>query len=134
MSFLQEFKAFALRGNVIDLAVGVVIGGAFGKIVSSAVADVIMPSLGVVMGGANFSSLKYVLVEGVGDIPPITLNYGSFVQACVDFFIIGVAIFLLVRTLNTLQREQPALPAEAPPPPAQEVLLVEIRDLLKQRT
>ena len=136
MSVVQEFKEFAMRGNVIDLAVGVVIGGAFGKIVSSVVADVIMPPLGLIIGGVNFSHLKLVLKDGVGDIPPVTLNYGAFIQTCIDFTIIAFAIFMLVKAINTLKRSQeaaPAVPAEPPPPPAQEVLLAEIRDLLKAR-
>lgn len=136
MSMMKEFKEFAMRGNVVDLAVGVVIGGAFGKIVSSVVADVITPPLGLLLGGVNFSHLKLVLKDGVGDIPPVTLNYGSFIQTCFDFTIIAFAIFMLVKAINTLKRAQdaePAAPAEPPPPPAQEVLLAEIRDLLKAR-
>jgi large conductance mechanosensitive channel len=131
MSFMQEFKAFAMRGNVVDLAVGVVIGGAFGKIVSSVVADVIMPPIGLALGGMNFSQLKIVLKEAVGETPAVTLNYGAFVQACVDFMIIAFAIFLLVKMMNRLQKAEEAAPP--PPPPAQEVLLTEIRDILKNR-
>ncbi len=134
MSLVAEFKEFAMRGNVVDLAVGVVIGGAFGKIVSSVVADVIMPPLGVMLGGVNFSNLKVVLKEAVDDkIPAVTLNYGSFIQSCVDFIIVALAIFLVVKAINTLKREEVALAAAPPPPPAQEVLLAEIRDLLKTR-
>ncbi len=133
MSVLQEFKEFAMRGSVVDLAVGVVIGGAFGKIVSSVVADVIMPPIGVLMGGVDFTDLKIVLKDAVGDTPAVTLNYGSFIQSCVDFLIIAVAIFLLVKVMNTLKRQEDAAPAEPPPPPASEVLLAEIRDLLKNR-
>ena len=136
MSMVKEFKEFAMRGNVVDLAVGVVIGGAFGKIVSSVVADVIMPPLGLVLGGVNFSQLKLVLKDGVGEIPPVTLNYGNFIQTCLDFTIIAFAIFMLVKAINTLKRAEeaePVAPAAPPPPPAQEVLLTEIRDLLKAR-
>lgn len=134
MSFISEFKEFAMRGNVVDLAVGVVIGGAFGKIVSSVVADVIMPPLGVLLGGVNFSHLKVVLKAAVDEkTPAVTLNYGSFIQSCVDFIIVAFAIFLLVKTINSLKRAEAAPPAEPPPPPAQEVLLGEIRDLLKAR-
>ena len=133
MSVMQEFKEFAMRGNVVDLAVGVVIGGAFGKIVSSVVADVIMPPIGLLMGGVDFTDLKVVLKDAVGEVPAVTLNYGSFVQTCVDFIIIAVAIFMLIKALNSLQRKQEEAPAAPPPPPAQEVLLTEIRDLLKNR-
>ncbi|MSR14744.1 MAG: large-conductance mechanosensitive channel protein MscL [Gammaproteobacteria bacterium] len=128
MSMMEEFKHFAMRGNVVDLAVGVVIGGAFGKIVSSVVADVIMPPIGLLMGGVTFSDLKFVLKDGIGEIPPVTLNYGSFVQTCIDFIIIAFAIFMLVKAMNSMKKAEVAAP-----PPAQEVLLAEIRDLLKSR-
>ena len=130
MGMLQEFKEFAMRGNVVDLAVGVVIGGAFGKIVSSVVADMIMPPIGVLMGGVNFTNLKMVLKEGVGEIPAVTLNYGNFIQSGVDFLIVAMAIFLMIKALNSMKKAEAAAP---PPPPATEVLLGEIRDLLKQR-
>ena len=134
MGMLQEFKEFAMRGNVIDLAVGVVIGGAFGKIVSSVVADMIMPPIGVLLGGVNFTNLKMVLKEGVGEIPAVTLNYGNFIQSGVDFLIVAMAIFLMIKALNSMKKaEVVAPPAAPPPPPATEVLLGEIRDLLKQR-
>lgn len=134
MGMLQEFKEFAMRGNVVDLAVGVVIGGAFGKIVSSVVADMIMPPIGVLMGGVNFTNLKMVLKEGVGEIPAVTLNYGNFIQSGVDFLIVAMAIFLMIKALNSMKKaEAAAPPAAPPPPPATEVLLGEIRDLLKQR-
>ena len=129
MGMMQEFKEFAMRGNVVDLAVGVVIGAAFGKIVSSVVADVIMPPIGLMAGGVNFTDLKAVLKEGVGDIPAVTVNYGSFLQTCFDFLIVAFAIFMLVKALNSMKKEAAAAP---PPPPAQEVLLTEIRDLLKK--
>lgn len=131
MSMMQEFKDFAMRGNVVDLAVGVVIGGAFGKIVSSVVADVIMPPLGVLLGGVNFSHLNVVLKEAVGETPAVTLNYGAFMQSCIDFVIIAFAIFMLVKAMNSLKKAEAAAPP--PPPPAQEVLLAEIRDLLKSK-
>ncbi len=131
MGMVQEFKEFAMRGNVVDLAVGVVIGGAFGKIVSSVVADVIMPPIGLMMGGVDFSDLKVVLKDAVGEVPAVTLNYGSFIQTCVDFLIVAFAIFMLIKALNSMQRKKEEVPA-APPPP-QEVLLTEIRDLLKSR-
>ncbi|MBI2803080.1 MAG: large-conductance mechanosensitive channel protein MscL [Gammaproteobacteria bacterium] len=132
MAMMQEFKDFAMRGNVVDLAVGVVIGGAFGKIVSSVVADVIMPPIGLLTGGVNFTDLKLLLKQGVGDIPAVTLNYGSFIQTIFDFTIIAFAIFLLVKAMNSAKKAEAAAPP--PPPPAQEVLLGEIRDLLKQRS
>lgn len=131
MSMMQEFKDFAMRGNVVDLAVGVVIGGAFGKIVSSVVADVIMPPLGVLLGGVNFTHLSVVLKEAVGEAPAVTLNYGAFIQSCIDFVIIAFAIFLLVKAMNSMKKAEAAAPP--PPPPAQEVLLAEIRDLLKAK-
>lgn len=132
MSIIKEFKEFAARGNVVDLAVGVVIGAAFGKIVSSLVADVITPPLGLVIGGVSFAHLKLVLREGVGDRPPVTLNYGSFLQTIFDFLIVAVAIFLLVKVVNRLKRA-PA-PAPAPAKPSREVeLLTEIRDALTQK-
>ena len=132
MGMMQEFKDFAMRGNVVDLAVGVVIGGAFGKIVSSVVADIIMPPIGLLTGGVNFTDLKVLLKEGVGDIPAVTLNYGAFIQTIFDFTIIAFAIFLLVKAMNSAKKAEAAAPP--PPPPAQEVLLGEIRDLLKQRS
>lgn len=131
MGMMQEFKEFAMRGNVVDLAVGVVIGGAFGKIVSSVVADMIMPPIGVMMGGVNFTNLKMVLKEGIGEIPAVTLNYGNFIQSCVDFLIVATAIFLMIKALNSMKKAEVAAPPAAPP--ATEVLLGEIRDLLKQR-
>jgi large conductance mechanosensitive channel len=135
MSMLKEFKEFAMRSNVIDLAVGVVIGAAFGKIVSSVVADVIMPPIGLLLGGVDFSDLKLVMKEAVGETPAVTLNYGSFIQTCVDFLIIAFAIFLLVKLINSLKREEAAAPPPPPPPApsAEEALLTEIRDLLKNR-
>lgn len=124
MSILQEFKSFAMKGNVVDLAVGVIIGVAFGKIVSSLVEDVVMPLLGSVIGAVNFAGLAV-------SIGSATVKYGKFLQSCVDFLIIAWAIFLVVQLINRLQREKPAAPAPAAPP-RQEVLLEEIRDLLKQ--
>jgi len=133
MSMIREFKEFAMRGNVVDLAVGVVIGGAFGKIVSSVVADVIMPPIGVLLGGVDFTELKLVLKEAVGEAPAVTLNYGSFIQTCIDFLIIAFAIFLLVKGINSLKRKEAEAPPAPPAPSAEEVLLTEIRDLLKHR-
>jgi large conductance mechanosensitive channel len=123
MSMLQEFKSFAMKGNVVDLAVGVIIGAAFGKIVASLVEDVIMPILGTLIGGINFSGLALTVGSA-------TLKYGKFLQTCLDFLIIAWAIFVAVKLINRLRKEEPAAP---PAPPKQEVLLEEIRDLLKKR-
>jgi large conductance mechanosensitive channel protein len=140
-TFLQDFKAFAMKGNVIDMAVGVIIGGAFGKIVSSVVADVIMPPLGLLVGGVNFTDLKWVMkpaevVDGK-EIAAVTLNYGNFLQATFDFLIIAFSIFLFIRLLTKLTtKKEAAAPATPPTPPAptkEEVLLTEIRDLLKEQ-
>jgi large conductance mechanosensitive channel len=122
---LKEFKAFAMRGNVVDLAVGVIIGAAFGKIVASLVEDVIMPLLGTLVGGVNFSGLAITVGSA-------TLKYGKFLQTCLDFLIIAWAIFVAVKLINRLRREEPAVPAAPPAPPRQELLLEEIRDLLKK--
>lgn len=130
MSILKEFKTFAMRGNVVDLAVGLVIGAAFGKIVTSFVNDVLMPPIGLLLGGMDFSYLKVLLKEGVGDVPPVTLNYGIFIQTIVDFLIVAFAIFMVVKAMNSLKRKEEAAPA---PPPADVQLLTEIRDLLKNK-
>jgi large conductance mechanosensitive channel len=130
MGMLKEFKEFAVKGNVVDMAVGIIIGAAFGKIVSSVVADVIMPPIGLVLGGVNFSELTVVLKAAVEQTPAVTLNYGKFIQTVIDFLIIAFAIFILVKGINSLKRKQEEAPAE---PPKQEVLLTEIRDLLKQQ-
>jgi len=128
MSMLKEFREFAMKGNVVDLAVGVIIGGAFGKIVSSLVADVFMPVLGLITGGINFADMAITLKEAEGKTPAVLLAYGKFLQNTFDFIIVAFAIFLLVKGINSLKRKQEAAPAA---PPAQEVLLTEIRDLLK---
>jgi len=132
MSLTKEFKEFAMRGNVVDLAVAVIIGTAFGKIVSSLVADVIMPPLGRLIGGVSFSHLAVILKQASGTTPAVTLNYGLFVQAIVDFLIIAFTIFLAIKGINKLTR--PAKEPAAPPKPSnEEVLLAEIRDLLKKK-
>lgn len=141
MSFIQDFKAFALKGNVVDMAVGVIIGGAFGKIVTSIVNNIIMPPIGVLTGGMDFTDLKLVIKDAVknGDqvvSEAVTLNYGQFVQDVVDFLIIAFCIFLMVKGIAALSRkkeEKPAEPAPAPEPSAEEKLLTEIRDLLKSK-
>jgi large conductance mechanosensitive channel len=131
MSFISEFKAFAMRGNVIDLAVGVIIGGAFGKIVSSLVGDVFMPILGLLLGGVNFTELKLTIVEAVGDKPAVTINYGQFLQQIFDFTIVAFAIFLFIKTINKLSKPKEELAKAAPS--AEQQLLAEIRDILKSK-
>jgi len=130
MKIVDEFKQFAMRGNVTDMAVGIIIGGAFGKIVSSFVSDVIMPPIGLLIGGVNFTDLKIILKDGV------TLNYGNFVQVTFNFLIIAFAIFMMIKLMNNLNRkknEVSAAPATPPPTPEDVVLLKEIRDLLKKK-
>ncbi|MBF0752021.1 MULTISPECIES: large-conductance mechanosensitive channel protein MscL [Pasteurellaceae] len=129
MSFIKEFREFAMRGNVVDMAVGVIIGGAFGKIVSSLVSDVVMPVLGVLTGGVDFKDLKFILEPANGDIPAVTLNYGMFIQNVFDFVIIAFAIFLMVKAINKLKKPVEKAAAE---PSNEEKLLTEIRDLLKK--
>ncbi|QLB12226.1 large conductance mechanosensitive channel [Bisgaardia hudsonensis] len=132
MSFVKEFREFAMRGNVVDLAVGVIIGGAFGKIVSSFVGDIVMPVLGLFTGGVDFKDLNIILKEAVGDIPAVTLNYGAFIQNVFDFVIIAFAIFMMIRSLNKLKKEKPVEEPAPAVPSNEEKLLTEIRDLLKK--
>lgn len=133
MGFMKEFKEFAVKGNMIDMAVGIIIGAAFGKIVASLVADVLMPPLGLLVGSVNFTDLAITLKDAVGDQPAVILKYGAFIQTIFDFIIIAFAIFMMVKWINKLKRKEEAAPAAPPAPPAQEVLLREIRDILKQR-
>ena len=131
MSMLKEFKEFAVKGNVVDMAVGIVIGVAFGKIITSLVGDVIMPPIGVAMGGVDFSSLSITVQEAIGKKPAVVISYGKFLQTIIDFIIIAFAIFMVVKGINSLKKkEEDAAPAA---PPNQEVLLAEIRDLLKKK-
>jgi large conductance mechanosensitive channel len=140
MKMLDEFKAFAMRGNVVDMAVGIIIGGAFGKIISSFVSDVLMPPLGLLLGGIDFKDMLYTLKEAVmegGEVitPAVTLNYGMFIQNIVDFLIIAFAIFMAIKGMNSMKKKEEEAPAapEAPPAPTKEQeLLAEIRDLLKK--
>jgi large conductance mechanosensitive channel len=133
MGIFKDFKEFAIKGNVVDLAVGVVIGAAFGKIVTSAVSDLVMPPLGVLIGGVNVTHLKLVLKDAVDGKPPVTLNYGNFLQAGIDFLIVACAVFIVVKGINRLRRQAPPPPA-APPPPSPEIeLLTQIRDALTAR-
>lgn len=137
--FINEFKEFAVKGNAVDMAVGVIIGGAFGKIVSSLVDDIIMPPIGWLIGGVNFSDLKVTLPTmdlGIEQLEPATINYGDFIQTTFDFVIISLCIFMIVKGINHLARkkvEEPAKPATPPAPSAEEKLLTEIRDLLKDK-
>jgi len=125
MSIVREFREFAIKGNVMDLAVGVIIGAAFGKIVASLVEDLVMPIIGTLMGGLDFSGLAL-------KIGTATIRYGKFLQTCLDFLIVAWAVFLMVKAVNRLRREPPPAPAAPPAPPRQEVLLEEIRDLLRK--
>ncbi len=131
MSLLKEFKAFASRGNVIDMAVGIIIGAAFGKIVSSFVADIIMPPIGIILGGVNFSDLSFVLLAAQGDAPAVVIAYGQFIQTVVDFTIIAFAIFMGLKAINSLKRKEEEAPKAPPAPTKDQELLSEIRDLLK---
>jgi large conductance mechanosensitive channel len=133
MGMIQEFREFAVRGNVVDMAVGIIIGAAFGKIVSSLVADVVMPPLGLALGGMDFSALAITLKAATADTPAVMIGYGRFLQTAVDFLIVAAAIFLLVKGINSLKRREEAAPAPPPGPSREEVLLAEIRDLLRQR-
>ncbi len=139
MSILKEFKAFALKGNVMDMAVGVIIGGAFGKIVTSVVNDVLMPPIGLLVGNTNFSDLAVVLNPGKVEqgAEAVLWRYGAFIQTCIDFLILALCVFMLVKGMNALmnmkKKEEDAAPAPAPAPSKEEVLLTEIRDLLKEK-
>ena len=133
MSMAQEFKQFAMRGNVVDLAVGVIIGAAFGKIVSSLVADVVMPVLGLIVGGIDFSDMAITLKAAEGDTPAVLLSYGKLVQSSFDFVIVAFAIFMVVKGINRMKKAEAAAPPAPPPGPSnEEILLAEIRDLLKK--
>ena len=137
MGFVKEFKEFAMKGNVIDLAVAVIIGGAFGKIVSSVVADIVMPLIGLLLGGVNFTDLKWVIKDAVMENgvekAAATLNYGNFIQVTIDFLIIALAIFLAIKAMNSLKKKEEPAPEAPAAPSAEETLLGEIRDLLKEK-
>ena len=133
MSMMKEFKEFAMKGNVIDLAVGVIIGGAFGKIVASLVANIIMPVLGLLIGGVSFSSLSIQLAETGPDVKPAILEYGIFLQNVFDFLIIAFAIFLFIKAINAAKKKEEAKPAAPAAPSKEEVLLTEIRDALRSK-
>jgi large conductance mechanosensitive channel len=136
MSVLKEFKDFAMRGNVVDMAVGVIIGGAFGKIIASFVSDVLMPPIGLLLGGVTFTDLKWVIKDAVGDVEAVTMNYGNFIQTAVDFLIVAFVIFMFIKGLNSMNKKKEEVVEAPPAPPAptqEEVLLAEIRDLLKKK-
>jgi len=133
MSMMKEFKEFALKGNVVDMAVGIIIGAAFGKIVSSFVGDVIMPPIGVLLGGVDFSGLVFTVKEAIGETPAVVISYGKFIQTLIDFTIIAFVIFIAVKAINSLERKEEEAPKAPPAPSAEELLLGEIRDLLKER-
>ena len=142
MRIIKEFKEFAMRGNVVDMAVGIIIGGAFGKIISSVVSDVIMPPIGLLLGGVSFTDLKIILKEPVLDAAgavttaAVSINYGNFIQVTVDFLIISMAIFMMIKAMNSMKKKKEEAPSAPPAPPAptkEEVLLSEIRDILKEK-
>ncbi|MBT1443933.1 large-conductance mechanosensitive channel protein MscL [Shewanella sp. JM162201] len=130
MSFIKEFKEFAVKGNVVDMAVGIIIGAAFGKIVSSFVGDVVMPPIGMLLGGVDFSDLAVVLKEATENTPAVLLKYGAFIQTVIDFVIIALAVFVGIKAINTLKKKEEAAPAAPAKPSDEVVLLQEIRDLL----
>jgi large conductance mechanosensitive channel len=133
MSILKEFKEFAVKGNVVDMAVGIIIGAAFGKIISSIVSDVIMPPIGLVIGGVDFSKLAITLKQSSGDTAAVVISYGKFIQTVVDFTIVAFAIFMLIKAINALKRKQEVAVQPPPAPSNEEVLLSEIRDILKEK-
>lgn len=133
MSMIKEFKEFAMKGNVVDLAVGVIIGGAFGKIVTSLVDDLIMPLLSIVIGKVNFADLKIVLVEAQGEAAEVAFRYGAFLQNVFNFLIIAFSIFLMIKIMNMARKKEEALPAPPPEPTKTEILLEEIKEILKQK-
>jgi large conductance mechanosensitive channel len=139
MKIVQEFKDFALKGNVVDMAVGIIIGAAFGKIISSIVADIVMPPLGLLIGGVNFTDLKFSLKPAEMDAatqtlkPAVTVNYGQFLQVTFDFLIVAFAIFMVIKGMNALKKKEEAAPEAPPAPSKEEILLTEIRDLLKKK-
>ncbi|WP_434925972.1 large-conductance mechanosensitive channel protein MscL [Shewanella sp. HL-SH2] len=134
MSMMKEFKDFAVKGNVVDMAVGIVIGASFAKIVTALVAGVIMPPIGVLLGGVNFTDLAIVVKDAVGDAPAVVISYGAFIQTVIDFTLIALAIFVIVKGINKLKKKEQAAPKAPPAPTAQEILLTEIRDLLKAKS
>lgn len=133
MGILKEFKEFAVKGNMVDLAVAVIIGGAFGKIVTSLVNDVIMPPIGMLLGGVDFSDLKILLKPAEGDVAAVTLNYGAWLNTVIDFLIVALVIFLVIKGINSMKKKEAEAPAPPPAPSKEEELLTEIRDLLAKK-
>ncbi len=133
MGIMKEFKSFAMKGNVLDLAVAVIIGGAFGKIITSFVNDVLMPPIGLLLGNVDFSDLKIVLRAAVDETPAVTLNYGVFVNTVLDFLIVAFSIFMVVKAFNRMKKKEVAPPPAPPAPSKEELLLTEIRDILKEK-
>ncbi len=132
MGMMSEFKEFAIKGNVVDMAVGIIVGAAFGKIVSSFVKDIIMPPIGVMMGGVDFTDLAITIQEAAGEIPAVAIRYGAFIQTIIDFIIVAMAIFVAVKVMNNMKKAKEEVPKADPVPSNEEVLLTEIRDLLKK--
>lgn len=134
MSIIKDFKEFAMRGNVVDMAVGIIIGGAFGKIVTSLVSDLLMPPIGMILGGVDFKNLMITLKPAAVEVPAVTIRYGMFINTIIDFTIVSFSIFMMVKLMSNLKKKQAAAPAAEPPKPsAEQTLLAEIRDLLKNR-
>jgi large conductance mechanosensitive channel len=133
MSIIREFKEFAMRGNVVDMAVGIIIGSAFGKIVTSLVNDIIMPPIGLALGGIDFKSFAITIKRATADAPAVAIGYGAFINVIVDFVIVAFVLFAIIKLMNTLKKKKEVAPPAPPKPPAEEVLLTEIRDLLKKR-
>jgi len=133
MSMMKEFKEFAMRGNVMDMAIGIIIGGAFGKIISSFVTDVMMPPIGMLLGGVDFSTLAITLKEGAEGVEPVLIKYGVFINTTIDFIIIAFAIFMVIKAMNSMKKKEEEKPAAPPAPSKEEVLLSEIRDELRKK-
>ena len=133
MGMMKEFKTFALRGNVIDMAVGIVIGVAFGVIVSSFVADIVMPPVGVLLGGTDFSSLSLTIQEATAEQEAVTMAYGHFIQTVIDFVVVALAVFMAIRGMNSMRKKKEEAPVATPAPSKEEELLTEIRDLLRKQ-
>ena len=133
MSMIKEFRDFAMKGNVVDMAVGIIIGAAFGKIIGSLVSDIIMPPIGLLMGGMDFSNLKFILKEAVGTTPATAISYGLFINVLINFVIVALAMFMLIKGMNAMKKKEEAAPSAPPKPSNQELLLMDIRDALRKR-
>jgi large conductance mechanosensitive channel len=133
MGFIKEFKEFAMKGNVVDMAVGIIIGGAFGKIITSVVNDIIMPPIGMLLGGVDFKDLVITLKAATADVAAVQIRYGMFINTVIDFIIIALSIFVAIKAMNSMKKKEEVKPVEPAAPPKQEVLLTEIRDLLSKK-